>query len=143
MNDAAWLIAGCVAAIGIGWLWIAAKRAYERVAALLLARRPNPSREEFIAMLAGDVSAETAGWFWQTLQVYYQPLLTPHPDDDLMRDLRIDPDEPDDWVRDFCRLHGLKERELGLWPDGLAVTPRNLLHWLECERSKLAQRCRV
>ena len=33
----------------------------------------------------------------------------------LERKLLIDPDEPEDWVRDFCHLHSMSERDLEPW----------------------------
>jgi hypothetical protein len=88
-------------------------------------------------MLAGDVDADSAAWFWDELQVYYRPLLSPHPDDDLVNDMPIDPDEPEDWARDYCRLSGIALRQVRNWPEGRPVTPRNFLCWLHAERQRL------
>ncbi len=137
MDSGAWLFAGGVLVVWLAGSYLIGKRKWERAVLLLRARRADPSREAFVAMLAADVGPATAEWFWQELQVYYQPYLAPHPEDDLIDDLPIDPDEPDDWVRDFCRIHGLNDRDLAPWPKGQAVTPRNLLGWLENERRRL------
>jgi len=110
------------------------------MAAHLAGRRPSPSREEFVGMLAGEVDEASAVWLWDELQVYYRPRLAPHPDDDLIEDMPIDPDEPEDWVRDYCFRHGIKQRQMSEWPKGLSVTPRHLLRWLDAERQRLTGR---
>ncbi|MBB4614646.1 hypothetical protein [Novosphingobium taihuense] len=139
MSGGAWLLAGGALVTWFGASYLICKRKWERAVSLLRDRRANPSRDDFVAMLAPEVGSATALWFWKELQVYYRPRLSPHPDDDLTGDLPIDPDEPDDWVRDYCRLHGLKVHDLAQWPEALAVTPRNLLGWLEKERSRLTE----
>lgn len=118
-------------------IYLIGRRKWSRMAATLLARRPNPTQGEFVSFLAPDVGPETAEWFWNELHVYFRPTLTPHPDDDLMSDLPIDGDEPDDWVQEYCKRNGLSLRQLGKWPDRRPVTPRNLLGWLESERRRL------
>ncbi|MFN3458942.1 MAG: hypothetical protein ACK4Z8_15310 [Novosphingobium sp.] len=139
MGVGAWLFAGGVLAVWLGGGYLVGKRNYRRAVQTLRARRADPSREAFTASLSPEVRAATAEWFWQQLQAYYQPDLSPHPDDDLIRDMPIDPEEPEDWVRDYCRANGLKERNLEPWPEGMAVTPRNLLGWLENERRRLSR----
>ena len=118
-------------------IYLISRRKWSRMAATLLARRPNPTEDEFVTLLAPDVEPEAAEWFWNELLVYFRPTLTPHPDDDLMSDLPIDGDEPDDWVQEYCRRNGLSLRHLGKWPESQPVTPRNFLGWLESERRRL------
>ena len=60
------------------------------MAATLLARRANPTQDEFLAWLVPDVEVDTGNWFWNELLVYFRPALSPHPDDDLINDLPID-----------------------------------------------------
>lgn len=95
-------------------------------------RRKNPSRDEFRAMLADDVSPETAEFLWETMIVYLEPKLTPHPEDHLVKDLPIDDgDWSMDWVLDFADKHGLDHKAWPYFPEGWEPTVRNFALWLE------------
>ncbi|MDE2435188.1 MAG: hypothetical protein KGM49_02905 [Sphingomonadales bacterium] len=97
-----------------------------------LARRPNPTREEFLAELAPSVSPATAIFLWDTILPYVTPALTPHPDDHLWNDLPIDEDDVTmDWPSDFAKTHGRKLKSWPAWPDGTPVTVRNFGLWLD------------
>ena len=131
------LVVSAISCLYFTTIYFLGRRKWNRMAAALLARRPNRTRDEFVALLAPDVETETAEWFWNELLVYFRPTLTPHPDDDLMNDLPIDGDDPADWVQDYCKRNGLSTRQLQKWPESRLVTPRNLLGWLESERRRL------
>lgn len=79
----------------------------------LAAKRPSPTRREFLELLAGSVDENTAKWLWDQAGPYYEPL-TPHPDDLLSEDAKID---DGDWSMD--------------WPKGWDVTIRNFGKWLD------------
>lgn len=133
-----WAIAGLVIA-GFICLWIVGKLQWDKKARALLKRRSNPTRDEFVALLATECAEDVAEFLWDELQVYFRPLLTPHPDDDLVDDLPIDPEEPEDWVVEFCKQQELRISDFAEWPKDLAVTPRNLGAWLTHERNRLDQ----
>jgi hypothetical protein len=44
----------------------------------LAAKRPNPTRLDFVAMLSSEVDVDIAEWLWEQAQPYYDPL-TPTP----------------------------------------------------------------
>ena len=97
-----------------------------------LARRPNPDRAAFIALLAGDVRPETAQYLWDKIADYVGPLLTPHPDDHLYDDLLIDDDDPVmDWLPEFAEIHGLEWKGWPDWPADWDSNVRNFVRWLE------------
>ena len=116
-------------------IYLVGRRKWRRQAAELNSKRPNPSRDEFVAILGSDCESDLAAFLWETLDVYYRPRATPHPDDDLIREVGIDPDEPDDWVQEFDRRFGLNARILSDWPTKRPVTARNLARWLSENRS--------
>jgi hypothetical protein len=94
--------------------------------------RSNPSRDEFMAMLAGDVSEAAAGFVWEATQAILPQQLTPHPDDDMAKDLPLDPDEWRlDWPRDFARAQGFDEDRIPDWPDDWEPIVRNYARWLD------------
>lgn len=81
-------------AIWLGFGFQLRHRAHKRVAV----RRPNPTEDEFLAMMAQDCSPRAARFMWQQVLPYVEPRLTPHPDDLLIGDLCIDDDDIDmDW----------------------------------------------
>jgi hypothetical protein len=123
-----------------GLIWLLGKRKWDRQARELLERRSNPSREEFVTLLADDADADVAEFLWDELLVYFKPLLTPHPDDNFIEDLPIDHDEPNDWLAGFCKANGLRQRDVERWPENLPSTVRNFAKWLSDERRRLAQR---
>lgn len=109
------------------------RQAHKRLAA----KRPNPSREEFMQAMAADVGEVTAAWMWDNLQVYYQPL-TPHPDDLLIEDACIDGDDIDmDWPRDFAAHTELGAADSPDWPEDWRLTVRNYARWPEMGVSRL------
>jgi hypothetical protein len=97
----------------------------------LSARRPSPTREEFIALLADDVDDDVAHWLWETALFYYEPL-APHPNDHLITDARIDDgDITMDWLPEFAKSRGLSWKEWPDWPKDWDLTVRNFARWLQ------------
>ena len=128
MSD--WLAVLAVAA-GLGLLFLVAWRNTRRQIAATIARRRNLTREEFLSAMLEDCSPEAATFLWDTALVYLEPRLTPHPDDDLVKDLPIDDDDWSmDWPTDFARQRGFHESNLPKWPDNQPVTIRNFGRWL-------------
>lgn len=118
-------------ALLVGYGWLSDWRAHRRVTA----RRPNPTEAEFLAMMAPDCSAQAAQFMWDQLLPYVTPRLTPHPDDLLIDDLRIDDgDISMDWPVDWAEREGLAESDLPYWPNGWPLTVRNFARWLDLGR---------
>ena len=116
----------------MGAVFFAAWRNTRRMIDTTLARRANPARHEFVAMLSEDVRPETAEFLWDSIADVVAPRLTPHPDDHLVDDLPIDPDEPTmDWMPEFAQRHGLNAEHWPQWPDAQENTVRNFARWLE------------
>ena len=114
--------------IVFGCAGIALTRARTRLAA----KRPNPTHEEFMALMRTDVSMDTAQFLWDTALPYVQPQLTPHPDDELANDLCIDDgDWSMDWLREYAERRDFHDSNLPDWPDGWPVTIRNFGRWLD------------
>lgn len=112
--------------IGIAW------RNTRKQQVRLLARRPNPTKDEFTALMAHNVSAAATEFLWNTATTYLQPTATPHPDDDLVKDLWIDDgDWSMDWPRDFAEQQGFSEKAYPDWPKDWPVTLRNFGRWLD------------
>ena len=119
---ALWLAVGCVVH----------RKAHQRLAA----RRPNPTREEFLALMGQDVDPDIAEWMWDQLQVYYNPL-TPHPDDHLLKDACIDDgDVTMDWLPEFAKAQGLPWKQWPDWPQEWELTVRNFARWLQLGRDQ-------
>jgi hypothetical protein len=96
---------------------VAFERKWRRQVDRLAERRANLDEPGFVALLADSADADVAEWLWDELLVYWRPNLTPHPDDDFLRDLPIDPEEPNDWLDRFCTSQGLEQKGLsGLAP---------------------------
>lgn len=131
-----WIAAGVIGACSAAYVTISVRK-WRRMAAALAQQRDNPTREQFVIMLERDADAATAGWLWDELQVYCTPGLTPRPDDDFLHDLRIDDDEPNDWIRRYCQRFDLSPQQVDEWPVGETSTVRNLARWLSSERSRL------
>lgn len=131
-----WIAAGVIGACSAAYVTISVRK-WRRMAAALAQQRDNPTREQFVIMLDRDADAQTAEWLWRELQVYWGASLTPHPDDDFLRDLPIDHDEPNDWVERYCRHFDLPYKDVAQWPDADATTVRNLARWLSSERVRL------
>ena len=105
------VVAGLTIWLGFGF-WML-RRAHRRVAS----RRANPTETEFLAMMAPDCSPEAARFVWAQALPYVEPRLTPHPYDQLVRDLCIDDDDVGmDWVRDWTERSGILESDLPDWP---------------------------
>jgi len=85
--------------------------------------------------MRADVSREAALFLWQTALPYldfHKPPLTPHPDDDLIKDLPIDSDDISmDWPKHWAERHGFHDSNLPDWPKGWPVTIRNYGRWLD------------
>lgn len=98
---------------------------------LLAERRPSPTREQFVELLAQDADGDVAGWLWDTACPYYQPL-TPHPDDHLIADARIDDDDVTmDWLPAFAKSRNLNWKDWPDWPKDWELTVRNFARWLQ------------
>jgi len=79
-----------------------------------------------------DVSRETSEFLWQTLIVYLEPKLAPHPDDSLIDDLPIAGDDWSmDWPRDFAEARDFHHTNLPDWPADWPITVRNYGRWLD------------
>lgn len=127
-----WLFAGLIALLATALVIAFAWRNTKRQIARTLARRRNPTRAEFLQLMAEDVSSESAEFVWSTALAYLQPRLTPHPDDNLMHDLPIDHgDWRVDWPRDFAKRHRLDLELWPDWPEDWAATLRNYGRWLD------------
>lgn len=123
-----WFAAICLGLFLLLWAYMAQK--WKRQASGLAARRGNPTRDEFVVLLTDDCEPDVAAFLWGALAVYWKPGLTPHPDDDYLNDLPIDPEEQEDWVRDFCGLNGLRAADWPDWPESRDSTVRNFARWL-------------
>ena len=127
-----WLIAALAVSAGLAIHIALAARNTQRMIMKTNSRRENPTREQFVAMLNGEVSERTAIFLWDRISFLVKPRLTPHPDDDLSKDLPIDPDEPTmDWLPEFAKLHGRNHRDWPEWPQNWQATVRNFSRWLE------------
>jgi hypothetical protein len=97
----------------------------------LAAKRPNPTRQDFLEMMSESVEEDSASWLWDQAQPYYQPH-TPHPDDHLSEDAMIDDgDWSMDWPREFADSHGFSEKAYPDWPQDWLPTIRNFGRWLD------------
>ena len=104
------------------------RRAHGRVAA----RRTSPDKKQFLAMMEPDCSPEVSHFLWEKTLYYIEPRLTPHPDDDLLLDLKIvDDDIGMDWPRDWAEQRGFHESNLPAWPNEWPATIRNFGRWLD------------
>lgn len=129
----AFVTGGLTIWLALGFVMI--RRAHRRVAA----RRPNPTKAEFLAMMAQDCSPEAARFMWQQALPYVTPRLMPHPDDLLIVDLCIDDDDIDmDWPRDWAKQQGIPESDLPHWPKEWPLTVRNFARWLDLARPSAA-----
>lgn len=127
-----WLFATLFVASGVGIMLAIAWRNTNRRLAATAARRPNPTRVEFLKAMQADVSPAAAEFLWETALPYLEPRLTPHPEDDLVQDLAINADDVSmDWPRDFARRQGFHDSNLPDWPEGWPLTIRNYGRWLD------------
>src|SRR3546814_333451 len=97
-----------------GVLGIIGARRHRKQIAALAERRVSPSNDEFIALLAADCEVDVARFLWDELLDYWLPL-TPHPEDDILADLSIDDDEPNGWLAHFCKINGLRVKDIAQW----------------------------
>ncbi len=82
--------------------------------------------------MGGDITPGAKEFLWTNALAILQPALTPHPDDDLSRDLPIDSEEWSmDWPKAFADLHGFEQSAYPDWPKDLAPTLRNFGKWLD------------
>ena len=126
-----WFAASCVGLYLLLWAFTARK--WKRQAVALAVRRENVGREQFLAMLAGDCERDVAEFLWDELLSewsYWQDGLTPHPDDDFLKDLPIDDEEPQDWLEHYCDGRGLEWRRWTNWDQSQPTTVRNFARWL-------------
>lgn len=120
---------------GMDWRW------KKRATALALSCA-SLNREQFTDLLARDCEADIGHFLWSLLTPewdYWNAGLTPHPEDDYLKALPIDPEEQEDWVRDFCDLHALPIGDWPDWPEGRATTVRGFARWLSEGRQLLAR----
>ncbi|MFM5918421.1 MAG: hypothetical protein ACKOOL_12940 [Novosphingobium sp.] len=77
------------------------------------------------------MSLHAAQYLWDKTAFYIGPSLTPHPDDHLGDDLKIDDDDWSmDWPAEWARMQGIKPRDLPDWPSDWPPTIRNYGKWL-------------
>ncbi|MBX7532876.1 hypothetical protein K3165_08075 [Qipengyuania sp. 1XM1-15A] len=119
----------------VGFLLIVGAVAWRNTARQIArteAKRVSPTRDQFIAMMAPDVSGETACFLWDTAIEYLEPRLAPHPDDDLAKDLPIaDEDWSIYWPDEYAEMKGFNASNLADWPDDWPPTLRNFGKWLD------------
>ena len=121
-----WVISGLSIAMLYGFWSI--RRAHRSVKA----SRPNPTKQQFIALMAEDCTPDVSNFLWEKALFYVEPKLTPHPDDDLILDLRIDDDDiAMDWPRDWAAQRGFHYSNLPDWPKEWPATIRNFGRWLD------------
>ena len=92
--------------------------------------------DEFVVLLEADCDEDVARFLWDELIDYWRPL-TPHPDDDILADLLLDDEEPNDWLAEFCDRNDLRLKDIALWPQHQVPTARNFARWLSSERQRL------
>lgn len=124
-----WGAAAFIAAI-FALITVVGNRQWNRKAATLRARRPNPTRDEFVALLSDDAEAGTAEFLWDELASYWKPGLTPHPDDDFLKDLPIDDEEPEYWLERYCMANGYDWKQWPQCAESRPTTVRNFARWL-------------
>ncbi len=131
-----WFAAICLGLYLLLWAHMAWDR--KRRVTALAARRHNPTRDEFIALLAGDCEADVADFLWKQLADSWLPQATPHPDDNYLEDVPIDPEEQCDWLDAFCAAHHLSADDFPDWRNGEVTTVRNFARWLSDGHRSLA-----
>ncbi len=122
-----WFAAGCVGLLLL--LCAAMARRWRSETVRLAASRPNLSEGEFLSAIAEIADRDIAEYLWEELADYWSPA-TPHPDDDFLNSLSIDPDEPQDWLERFCQKHGYDWRAWPIWAEGRSTTVRSFAVWL-------------
>ena len=126
-----WMLAASFAALLVVVAALALFRHVWRMVQRTKARRPNPSRTEFVAMLSHEVRPETAEFLWERM-AFLLPTVAPHPNDHMWNDLPIDKSEPmTDWLVEFAQRHRVSANDWPAWPGGSPCTVRNYARWLE------------
>ena len=123
-----WFAAGCVGLFLLLWVVMDQRRS-RKEAMKLAASRPNLSEGEFLSAVAAAADPDVAQYLWEELAAYWSPA-TPHPDDDFLKNLSIDPDEPQDWLERFCQQRGYDWRAWPMWEEGRPTTVRSFAAWL-------------
>lgn len=130
-----WLFATLFGAGFIAIICVMAWRNTKRLVARLIDRRPSPSKDEFLALMAPDVSHEASEFIWERsaiLLAFGKDELAPHPDDHLVEDLPIDDEEWSMyWPQEWAELKDFHESNLYDWPGDWPVTIRNYGRWLD------------
>ncbi|MBL0916119.1 MAG: hypothetical protein IBJ13_11590 [Sphingopyxis sp.] len=135
-----WFAAGCVVLYLLLWGFMAQR--WKQQAAALAGRRQSPDREGFLKLLGNDSDRDVAEFVWAIFEEEYSYKgvdLTPHPDDDYLKDMPIDPENQNDWFDDFCKAFYLRSDDFPDWPKGEATTIRNFARWLSDGRRSLAR----
>lgn len=133
-----WFAAGCVGLYLL--LGVFTFRKWKRQAITLAERRPNPDQEDFIALLGNGCERDIAEFAWKIFAEEYSYSgveLTPHPDDDYLEDIPIDPENQNDWFDEFCDAFELNGEDFPSWPKDTATTVRNYARWLSDGRRSL------
>lgn len=127
-----WVLPAAFVVVLFGVLFSVASRNTRKQQARLLARRPNPTRGHFFEQMLPGVSEAATEFLWETALQYLEPMATPHPDDDLVKDLWIDDDEWDMyWPSEFAERQGFSDKNYPEWPKDWPVTFRNYGRWLD------------
>lgn len=130
-----WFVATIFVGTFLITLFAAAWRNTKRQIMRTLAKRPNPTRAEFVSMMASSVSMEASEFLWDSAIPCLElnaPLLSPHPDDDLVQDLPIDDEDWSmEWPVLWAEQQGFHESNLPAWPEGWPATIRNYGRWLD------------
>lgn len=127
-----WVVVTIFVAVGLT-LWLmfgfwCIRKAHSR----LIKKRPNPTRDDFLRDMGTDCSPKAAEFLWEQALPYVEPRLTPHPDDHLFDDLKIDDDDVSmDWPREWAQRQGFHESNFPDWPDDWPTTVRNFAKWLD------------
>lgn len=135
-----WFAAGCFGLFLIYSLIVS--RRNKRQVAAFAATRASPDREVFVALLSGDCEPDIAEFVWTIFieeYSYWGVEITPHPDDDYLGDMPIDPENQQDWVGDFCDSEKLRPKDFPHWPEGQKTTVRNFARWLSEARQSMMQ----
>jgi hypothetical protein len=110
------------------WADYRIKKAYKALAR----KRPNLTKAEFQSQMQPEVSADLSAFLWDQILFYVKPILTPHPDDNLFLDLKIDEDDVfEDWVDEWAENAGYYENSFAHYPNDVPPTIKNFGIWLE------------
>ena len=133
-----WFAAGC---FGLYLLFcIYAARRDKRQVIAFAGSRVSPNREQFVELLAADCDADVADFLWEKLAEDYSCWdleLTPHPDDNYLEDMPIDPEHQGDWLDGFCAANDVRAKDFPPWTEGQETTVRNFARWLSSGRRSL------